>query len=270
LSDRVPRRGTNDEFDQLAANLNSMLDQIERLMSGMREVTDNVAHDLKTPLARLRARLELALIGPDDPLVRTDAIRAAIDEADRLLATFNALLSIAEAEAGAGGRTGEKLDLGEVARAVVELYEPVAEEKGFALRLDSAPTTMIRGDRHLLSQALANLIDNALKYGAPNRGVPGHDGEQCGGGDIAIGVRQGDGRAVIEVADRGPGIPEGDRASVFDRFVRLEPSRSTPGNGLGLSLVRAVARRHEANVTLGDNYPGLKVRIEFPAWTETI
>jgi signal transduction histidine kinase len=128
LSDRVPRRGTNDEFDQLAANLNSMLDQIERLMSGMREVTDNVAHDLKTPLARLRARLELALIGPDDPLVRTDAIRAAIDEADRLLATFNALLSIAEAEAGAGGRTGEKLDLGEVARAVVELYEPVAED----------------------------------------------------------------------------------------------------------------------------------------------
>ncbi len=270
LSDRVPRRGTNDEFDQLAANLNSMLDQIERLMSGMREVTDNVAHDLKTPLARLRARLELALIGPDDPLARADAIRAAIDEADRLLATFNALLSIAEAEAGAGGRTGEKLDLGEVARAVVELYEPVAEEKGFALRLDSAPTTMIRGDRHLLSQALANLIDNALKYGAPNRGVPGHDGEECGGGDIVIGVRQSDGRAVIEVADRGPGIPEGDRASVFDRFVRLEPSRSTPGNGLGLSLVRAVARRHEANVTLGDNYPGLKVRIEFPAWTETI
>ena len=260
LSDRVPRRGTNDEFDQLAANLNGMLDQIERLMSAMREVTDNVAHDLKTPLARLRARLELALIGPDDPLARADAIRSAIDEADRLLATFNALLSIAEAEAGAGGRSGEKLDLGEVARAVIELYEPVAEEKGFALRLDSAPATMIRGDRHLLSQALANLIDNALKYGAP----------EYAGGDIAIGVHQGDGRAVIEVADRGPGIPEEDRASVFDRFVRLEPSRSTPGNGLGLSLVRAVARRHEANVTLGDNHPGLKVRIEFPAWTETI
>ncbi|HEY8874237.1 MAG TPA: HAMP domain-containing sensor histidine kinase [Stellaceae bacterium] len=267
LSDRVPRRGTNDEFDQLAANLNGMLDQIERLMSGMREVTDNVAHDLKTPLARLRARLELALIGPDDPIARTDAIRAAIDEADRLLATFNALLSIAEAEAGAGGRTGDKLDLGEVARAVVELYEPVAEEKGFSLTLDSAPTTMIRGDRHLLSQALANLIDNALKYGAVR-----YDGGECGGGggDIAIGVHQSDGRAVIEVADRGPGISEGDRASVFDRFVRLEPSRSTPGNGLGLSLVRAVARRHEGIVTLGDNYPGLKVRIEFPAWTETI
>jgi signal transduction histidine kinase len=264
LSDRVPRRGTNDEFDQLAANLNGMLDQIERLMSGMREVTDNVAHDLKTPLARLRARLELALIGPDDRLARTDAIRAAIDEADRLLATFNALLSIAEAEARAGAWTGEKLDLGEIARAVVELYEPVAEEKGFALRLDGAPATMIRGDRHLLSQAVANLIDNALKYGA----------REDGSGEITIGVWQSasgaPGRAVIEVADRGPGIQESDRESVFDRFVRLEPSRSTPGNGLGLSLVRAVARRHAANVTLGDNYPGLKVRIEFPAWTEAI
>jgi signal transduction histidine kinase len=258
LSDRVPRRGTNDEFDQLAANLNGMLDQIERLMTGMREVTDNVAHDLKTPLSRLRARLELALLGPRDPVSQSEAIRAAIEEADRLLATFNALLSIAEAEAGAGGRAGEALDLGEVARAVVELYEPVAEENGFALRLDSTPGTVIRGDRHLLSQAIANLLDNAVKYG--------------GASDIAITVRHGEGRAVIEVADRGPGIPEGDRETVFDRFVRLEPSRSTEGNGLGLSLVRAVARRHEANVTLGESqpgagHPGLKVRIEFPAWS---
>jgi signal transduction histidine kinase len=275
LSDRVPRRGTNDEFDQLAANLNGMLDQIERLMSGMREVTDNVAHDLKTPLSRLRARLELALLGPEDPLARTDAIRAAIDEADRLLATFNALLSIAEAEAGAGARTDEPLDLGEVARAVVELYEPVAEEKGFALRLDSAPRTMIRGDRHLLSQAVANLIDNALKYGAVKDGAANSDKGEHAGGDISIGVHHSDGRAVIEIADHGPGIPEGERETVFDRFVRLEPSRSTPGNGLGLSLVRAVARRHEATVTLGDNHlrgghPGLKVRIELPAWTEAV
>jgi signal transduction histidine kinase len=272
LSDRVPRRGTNDEFDQLAANLNGMLDQIERLMSGMREVTDNVAHDLKTPLARLRARLELALLGPGDAAAQSEAIRAAIEEADRLLATFNALLRIAEAEAGAG-QADEMLDLGQVARAVVELYEPVAEEKGFALRLAGAPGTMIRGDRHLLSQALANLLDNALKYG--------------GSGTITITVGQRDGRAVIEVADQGPGIPPADREAVFDRFVRLEPSRSTPGNGLGLSLVRAVARRHGGSVTLGDNQipgqmqtpghmpgrapdqrcerPGLKVRVEVPA-----
>ena len=265
LSDRVPRRGTNDEFDQLAANLNGMLDQIERLMTGMREVTDNVAHDLKTPLSRLRARLELALLGPGDPLAQSEAIRAAIEEADRLLATFNALLSIAEAEAGAGGRVGEPLDLGDVARAVVELYEPVAEENGFALRLDSEPGTMIRGDRHLLSQAVANLLDNAVKYG--------------GASDIAIRVWRSAGGApgcaTIEVADRGPGIPEEDREAVFDRFVRLEPSRSTEGNGLGLSLVRAVTRRHEANVTLGETqpgavHPGLKVRIEFPACSPAI
>jgi signal transduction histidine kinase len=250
LSDRVPRRGTHDEFDQLAANLNGMLDQIERLMTGMREVTDNVAHDLKTPLSRLRARLELALLGSEEPPAQSEAIRAAIDEADRLLATFNALLSIAEVEAGAGGQAGELLDLGGVARAVVELYEPVAEEKGFALRLDARPAIAIRGDRHLLSQAIANLLDNALKYGNDT--------------EITISVKQDADRAAIEVADRGPGIPEDDREAVFNRFVRLEPSRSTPGNGLGLSLVRAVARRHGASVTLADNQPGLRVRIEFP------
>jgi signal transduction histidine kinase len=260
LSDRVPRRGANDEFDQLAGNLNGMLDQIERLMTAMREVTDNVAHDLKTPLARLRARLELALLGPDEAAAKSEAIRAAIDEADRLLATFNALLSIAEAEAGARGRGDEILDLAEVARAIAELYEPVAEEKGFLLRLDGAPGTAIRGDRHLLSQAVANLLDNALKY--------------AGSGTVAITVDRQAGRAVIEVADQGPGIPAADRDAVFDRFVRLEPSRSTPGNGLGLSLVRAVARRHDGTVTLSDSKAddhtggptGLRVRIELPAW----
>ena len=250
LSDRVPRAGTNDEFDQLAGNLNGMLDQIERLMAGMREVTDNVAHDLKTPLARLRARLELALLGPGDSAAQSEAIRAAIEEADRLLATFNALLSIAETEAGAGGHRDERLDLAEVAQAVVELYEPLAEEKGLALRLDSKPGTAIDGDRHLLSQAIANLIDNALKYGD---------------GTIAITVGESRGRALVEVADRGPGIQEADRESVFDRFVRLERSRSTPGNGLGLSLVRAVARRHGGTVRLADNKPGLRVTIELPA-----
>jgi signal transduction histidine kinase len=251
LSHRVPRRGTHDEFDQLAANLNGMLDQIERLMAGMREVTDNVAHDLRTPLARLRARLELALLGPADAAGQGEAIRGAIDEADRLLATFNALLSIAAAEAAVGPPVGETLNLGEVARGVVELYEPAADASGVGLTLDCIPGTMLRGDRHLLSQAIANLIDNALKYG--------------GGSAIAIDVGRRDGRAAIEIGDRGPGIPTEDREAVFDRFVRLERSRSTAGNGLGLSLVRAVARRHDATVTLADNAPGLRVRIEFPA-----
>ena len=251
LSDRVKLRGSGDEFDQLAANLNGMLDQIERLMAGMREVTDNVAHDLKTPLARLRAQLELALLGPADPAAQTEAIRAAIEEADRLLATFNALLSIAEAEAGARRHDAEPVDLGEIARAAAELYEPLAEECGSRLDVTAEPGVMLRGDRHLLSQAIANLLDNALKYAA--------------GGAIRVAVGRDRGRPVIAVSDRGPGIPEHQRDAVFDRFVRLEPSRSTPGNGLGLSLVRAVARLHGGTVGLADNRPGLAVRLEFPA-----
>jgi signal transduction histidine kinase len=250
LSDRVPLDGTSDEFDQLAANLNRMLDQIERLMTAMREVTDDVAHDLKTPLARLRARLELALIGPGDSPAQSEAIRAAIEEADRLLATFNALLSIAAAEAGAGRDQTGPLDLSEVARSAAEFYEPVAEEKGFDLKVAVEPEVKIRGERHLLSQMLANLLDNALKYAV--------------GGELQIRVFRCAERAVLEVADRGPGIPEADRETVFDRFVRLEPSRSTPGNGLGLSLVRAVAHRHHGTVALADNQPGLRVRLEFP------
>ena len=254
LADRVPLDGTSDEFDLLAANLNRMLDQIERLMTAMREVTDDVAHDLKTPLSRLRARLELALIGPADNGAQSEAIRAAIDEADRMLATFNALLRIAEAEAGAAREQAEPLDLGATAREAAEFYEPVAEEKGFSLILAVEPGIKILGDRHLLSQALANLLDNSLKYAS--------------GGDLFIRVFRRGERAVLEVADRGPGIPEDDREIVFNRFVRLEPSRSTPGNGLGLSLVRAVVHRHHGTVTLLDNQPGLRVRLEFPFLTD--
>jgi len=250
LSDRVPLEGTSDEFDQLATNLNRMLDQIERLMTAMREVTDDVAHDLKTPLSRMRVRLELALLDPADGSSQTEAIHAAIDEADRLLATFNALLSIAELESGTRRDKSEALDLSEIARSAAELYEPVAEEKGFVLSLATETGVRIRGSRHLLSQALANLLDNALKY--------------AGGGEIQIGVSHGDGRAVLEVADRGQGIPEADRETVFNRFVRLERSRSTPGNGLGLSLVRAVVRRHQGTIELVDNRPGLRIRLEFP------
>ena len=255
LAERVPLRGTSDEFDQLAANLNNMLDQIERLMAGMREVSDNIAHDLRTPLSRLRARLELSLLGAPDAAAQNEAVRAAIDEADRLLATFNALLNIAEAESGARRDRAEPLDLAQTARAAAELYEPVAEEKGCALKLDVEPGIMIRGDRHLLSQAVANLLDNALKYG---------------GGEVTLSAHQEHGRAALEVSDSGPGIPEAEREAVFDRFVRLEPSRSTPGNGLGLSLVRAVARLHNGTVRLGESqpgsgHPGLKVRLEFAA-----
>ena len=256
LADRVPLRGTNDEFDQLATNLNRMLDQIERLMTAMREVTDDVAHDLRTPLSRLRTRLEGALVAPSGAGAATtgpgqsDAIRGAIEEADRLLATFNALLGIAELESGARRDHTEALDLSDVARSAAELYEPVAEEKGFALKVLAEPGVRIRGDRHLTSQALANLLDNALKY--------------AGSGRIELRVFVDNDQAILEVADQGPGISEADRQSVLDRFVRLEPSRTTPGNGLGLSLVRAIARRHDGSVTLEDNAPGLRVRLKFP------
>src|SRR6516165_1737243 len=193
LSDRVPLHGTSDEFDLLAANLNRMLDQIERLMTAMREVTDDVAHDLKTPLSRLRGRLERALAEPSADSSQNEAIRAAIDEADRLLATFNALLSIAALESGAHSEQAELLNLSEVARSAAELYEPVAEEKGFVLSLAAGSGANILGDRHLLSQALANLLDNALKY--------------AGSGEIQVRVFRHKEQAIVEVSDHGPGIP---------------------------------------------------------------
>jgi len=250
LTQRVPLTGSGDEFDQLAGNLNAMLDRIERLMIGMRQVTDNIAHDLRTPLARLRARLEVTLLERPDATRYAEALRETIAEADHLLGTFNALLTIAEAEAGSRREGMAVVDLAEIARSVVELYEPVADEKGLTLTVASDTPTSVRGDRHLLSQAVANLLDNALKY-TPS-------------GGIALSVRQERDWARLEVADSGPGVPADRRQAVFDRFVRLEGSRSTPGNGLGLSLVRAVAQLHGGDVFLEDNNPGLKAVFTLP------
>ncbi len=250
FAQRVPLSGSGDEFDQLGSNLNVMLDQIERLMAGMRQVTDNIAHDLRTPLSRLRARLEVTLLEKPDTTRYAEALRETIAEADQLLGTFNALLSIAEAEAGSRRDTATVVDLSEIARAVAELYEPVAEEKGLVLSFDAPQPVNVRGDRHLLSQAIANLLDNALKY-TPT-------------GNVALKVGGVDQTARVEIADNGPGIPADRREAVFDRFVRLEGSRSTPGNGLGLSLVRAVARLHDGTATLEDNNPGLKAILTLP------
>jgi len=266
LARRVPSDGSGDDFDQLAGNLNRMLDRIEGLMAGIRQVSDNIAHDLRTPLSRLRTRLELIR---GEPPADTDPaeIDAAIADAEELLGTFNALLRIARIESG-GRRAGfAPTDLGPLLADLVELYEPLAADKGQALVLTPAaplepgePTAesdplRVNGDRDLLFQAIANLVDNAIKY-SPEQGR------------IEIDARRDGDRISIQVADTGSGIPPEQRAKVFQRFYRLEDSRTTPGNGLGLSLVQAVAQLHGAEISLDDNRPGLRVTLILKALTD--
>jgi signal transduction histidine kinase len=249
LSRRMPTRGTGDEFDQLAENLNAMLDQIGLLMDGIRQVSDNIAHDLRTPLTRLRSRLELARLNQADPAMRS-MVDELIADADALLSTFNALLRIAEIEAGRRRAAFETVDVSAVARDAIELYEPVAQEKRQTVAADLAPGVIVRGDRHLLSQAVANLLDNAIKY-SPE------------GSRITVTTGTSGTTSSLTVADNGPGIPHEYRDQAVRRFFRLEASRSTPGTGLGLSLVSAVAKLHGARLSLEDNAPGLKASVAF-------
>ena len=250
LSRRVPVTRSNDEFDALATNLNLMLERIEQLMRGLREVTDSVAHDLRSPLNRLRNRIEGISMGLDPESEEGIEIEAAVAETDRLIATFNALLLIAEAEAGVVREAMTLVDLPSVVEGVAELYAPVAEEKSITLDVELTNPVQIEANRSLVSQALANLVDNAIKY-TPS------------GGRVRIAVSGTPQDVALSVADSGPGIPAGDRARVVDRFVRLESSRNSPGTGLGLSLVAAVARLHEAKFELADNAPGLKATLVF-------
>jgi len=259
LTGRLPISGSGDELDRLSQSLNLMLARIEQLMAGLREVSDNIAHDLKTPLNRLRNRVEEALREPYDAGAYRDALERTIEAADSLIKTFNALLSIARLEAGAAGENREKLDVAALVRDVAELYEPVAEERGIALKAEASAPLIIHGDRQLLGQAIANLIDNALKYGAPTA--------QGGNGwapEVEVRAEAGAGVAQIVVTDRGPGVPAPERERVLGRFVRLEESRSEPGSGLGLSLVAAVARLHGGSLRLEDNEPGLRVVLVLP------
>jgi signal transduction histidine kinase len=255
LSGRLEVTGSGDEFDRLADSLNAMLDRIEHLLYGVKDVSDNIAHDLKTPLTRLRNRVETALAGPADATSYRATLEATIEESDQLIKTFNALLMIARIEAGSPDGAMTEIDAEAIVRDVAELYEPVAEETGVELTANPAPQPiMIRASRELLGQALANLIDNAIKYGAPAEGTA----------KIAISsAREGD-VLVLRVADNGPGIPEADRERALQRFVRLEKSRSLPGSGLGLSLVAAVARLHHGSIELGDGNPGLVVTMRLP------
>jgi signal transduction histidine kinase len=256
LSERIPITKRNDEFDALATSLNAMLDRIESLMQGLKEVTDNVAHDLKTPLTRLRTKAEAALRDGVDSKAQREALETTLTESDRLIRTFNALLMIARAEAGAPSGAFADVDVSEVARDVAELYEPAAEEQGLTLATSIAPGVRLRGNRELIGQALVNLVENALKYYEPD------DGKR---GTIGIAVRSTDGRVRIEVSDNGPGIPAEDRERVVERFVRLEKSRTEPGSGLGLSLVSAVARLHRGELRIEDNTPGVRATIDLPA-----
>lgn len=253
MKSRMKLSGTRDEFDQLATSFNEMMDEIERLVDGIRTVTDNIAHDLRTPLNRLRSRIEVALLGEDgnDPAELRRVLEETVVEADNLLATFSALLAIGNAESGQRLHSFEPLDPALLAADVVELYEPLAEEKGVAIVCHADPGLMLEGDRHLMFQALANLVDNAVKY-TPQ------------GGAVAVTVAAADGGIEVAVADSGPGIPAQARERVLDRFVRLDATRSTPGNGLGLSLVKAVVRLHGGTLALADNAPGLKVLLHFP------
>jgi len=256
LSRRIPVTTARDELDALAEDLNHMLDRNERLMRGMRDVTDSIAHDLRTPLNRLRNRLEGLSLQIDPESEQGQEIEAAVGDTDRLIATFNALLLIAEAEAGAVREAMARVDLPHVIEGVAELYEPLAEEKGLSVEIAPGRTASIRGNVRLISQALANLVDNAIKY-TPQ------------GGRITIAAEDRPNGVALSVADTGPGIPPAERNRVLERFVRLEESRNSPGTGLGLSLVAAVARMHEARLELADNSPGLKAILIFPALPQT-
>jgi signal transduction histidine kinase len=273
LTGRLPLAGTGDELDRLVQNLNAMLERITVLMAGLKEVSDNIAHDLKTPLTRLRSRAEQALTFGKTSEDYRGALEKVIEESDRLIQIFDALLNIARAEAGAGREGMIDFDAATVTRDVGELYEPAAEERGFSLRISAEPNLPLHGSRELVGQAVANLVDNALKYGGIDAGgateqLPDGAAETVNkipDRSVELSARRRGATIEISVADRGPGIDEKDRLRVLDRFVRLENSRSRQGSGLGLSLAAAVARLHNGKLRIEDNAPGLRVVIALPA-----
>jgi len=252
LDQRIPLRGTRDEWDELATNLNSMLDRIEMLMGEVRQVTDNVAHDLRTPLTRMRGRLEKAAVRPRNADGDALLIGDTLVDLDSVLAMFSSLTRISQIEAHDRTAAFRTVNLAEMAREVVELFDAAAEDKRVWLDAVGGERVLVTGDRDLLFDAVGNLVDNAIKHGRE-------------AGRVNVAVKENEGAAVISVTDDGPGIPVSERQHVFKRFYRLERSRRTPGNGLGLSLVAAVARLHGARIEMRDNAPGLEVRLWFPA-----
>ncbi|MFK7852831.1 MAG: ATP-binding protein [Granulosicoccus sp.] len=251
LSQRLRVTARDDEFDEISTKLNQMLNRIEDLMKSMQQVTNNVAHDLRSPLTRLRNRLEVTLLEERDPENYRLVMDEAIGDADSLIHTFNAMLSIARLEAGIDSSQWTETRMGDLASELAELYEAVAEEEEFLdFYSDIKNNPVFHCNRHLIGQAVTNLLDNAIKY-TPQPGI------------VRLGIEGNNDEFTITVSDNGPGIPEDERERVFERFVRLENERNSPGNGLGLSLVQAVIRLHAATLELSDNEPGLKVVMRF-------
>lgn len=250
LSQRIALSRRDNEFDELGRKLNQMLTRIEQLLAGMRQVTDNVAHDLRKPLNRLRNRLEVTLLEARSEDEYRAVLEQSIHDTDEMLKTFNALLSIAQAEAGMKRNDWGRIELAGMVEDLADLYGAVAEDKGLGFDCRADPQATIPGNRRLLAQAVGNLLDNAIKY-TPQ------------GGRVALEVVAEDDAVVLTVTDSGPGIPAEERQRVLERFVRLDSARHQPGSGLGLSLVRAVAKLHDARLELSDNNPGLKVSLRF-------
>ena len=267
LSGRLPVGRSGDELDRLAENLNAMLERIEALMMGLKEVSDNIAHDLKTPLTRLRNRAEEALAKSGTEAEYRSALERTIEESDGLIRTFNALLMIARAESGQARGNMDDFDAADVAQGIHELYEPLAEDSGMTLHVktESAP---LHGNRELISQALANLVENAIKYGKPVSTAQPLGADAVANADqreILIEARRAGDQVLLSVSDHGPGIPLADRKHAVERFVRLEASRTQPGSGLGLSLASAVATLHGGDLRFDDAHPGLIVTLAIPA-----
>jgi signal transduction histidine kinase len=254
LQKRIPVRGASDEWDQLAANLNSMLDRIEFLMGEVKQVGDSIAHDLRTPLTRMRARLERASLRTRNAEDDQALLASAIVDLDDVLRMFRALTRISQIEASSQVNTLRTLDLSLVAKEVAELFDAAAEERGSRLEISGGEPIEIFGDRDLLFDAISNLVDNAIKHGR-ERGL------------VRISADRRENGAVLAISDDGPGVPANERELIFRRFYRSEKSRCTPGNGLGLSIVAAVARVHGASVELSSNRPGLTIELQFPPST---
>lgn len=256
LSGRLPVTGAGDEFDRLSENLNTMLARIARLNEGLKQVSDNIAHDLKTPLTRLRNRAEATLAGKRKTTDYRQALESTIAESDQLIKTFNAILMISRLEAGYSSETTSAVDLAATVSDVVELYEPVAEEAGVALEATVPEAVTINGNRELIGQALSNIVDNAIKYSTGATDAP----------KVRVALERAGGEVKLVVSDNGHGIPDdADRARATERFVRLEKSRSQPGSGLGLSLAKAIMTFHNGRLDLLPANPGLSVVMSFPA-----